>query len=184
MRGACAMFRAALRNIYSAARPGCTLAAGVTPQEAIAPMNPTGQALLVVKALIALLIAAAAPSAKAGCSVYEHRDFLGATLTIDDNQSLAHLGSLNDRVSSIVISPGCLMIAYADPQFSGGDHVQRRPARDPARRLGRPDLLRPLQLPLSKGQARRGVTCRPPCPSAADRAAGMAPHPDCPCCRG
>jgi len=113
------MFRAALRNIYSAARPGCTLAAGVTPQEAIAPMNPTGQALLVVKALIALLIAAAAPSAKAGCSVYEHRDFLGATLTIDDNQSLAHLGSLNDRVSSIVISPGCLMIAYADPQFSG-----------------------------------------------------------------
>jgi len=76
------------------------------------------------KACAALLMgllagAAALTSAKAACSMYEHRQFLGASLTLDDNQVLAHLGSLNDRVSSIVVSPGCLLIAYADPQFAG-----------------------------------------------------------------
>ncbi len=85
-------------------------------------MISTGKATTVAKLAaltpIALLLAAA-PSAEAGCSVYEHRDFLGATLTIENNQALAHLGNLNDRISSIVISPGCLLIAYADPEFAG-----------------------------------------------------------------
>jgi hypothetical protein len=81
-------------------------------------MTPTGLAKLVAFAC-AVLVLVAAHSAEAGCSVFEHRDFLGASLTLDNNQALAHLGDLNDRVSSIVISPGCLLIAYADPQFSG-----------------------------------------------------------------
>jgi hypothetical protein len=69
---------------------------------------------------IALLLAAAvATHAKAACDLYEHREFLGASLTIKDNQAFPHLGSLNDRVSSIIVSPGCLLIAYADPQFAG-----------------------------------------------------------------
>jgi hypothetical protein len=85
-------------------------------------MISTGQSTALAKlagfASTALLLAAT-QSAEAGCSVYEHRDFLGATLTIENNQALAHLGSLNDRISSIVISPGCLLIAYADPEFAG-----------------------------------------------------------------
>ena len=71
------------------------------------------------RASIALFGAALAAHAEAACNLYEHRDFLGASLTIDDNQALAHLGSLNDKVSSIIVSPGCLLVAYADPQFAG-----------------------------------------------------------------
>jgi hypothetical protein len=71
------------------------------------------------RASIVLFGAALAAHAEAACNLYEHRDFLGASLTINDNQSLAHLGSLNDRVSSIIVSPGCLLVAYADPQFAG-----------------------------------------------------------------
>ena len=71
------------------------------------------------RASIALFGAALAAHAEAACNLYEHRDFLGASLTINDNQALAHLGSLNDRVSSIIVYPGCLLVAYADPQFAG-----------------------------------------------------------------
>jgi hypothetical protein len=71
------------------------------------------------RASIALFGAALAAHAEAACNLYEHRDFLGASLTINDNQALAHLGSLNDKVSSIIVSPGCLLVAYADPQFAG-----------------------------------------------------------------
>jgi hypothetical protein len=117
-----AIFSAALWDILRGACSGRIRAAGATREEAIAPMLSTDKSLALVKraalASTALLFAAA-PSAEAGCSVYEDRDFLGATLTIEDNQSLAHLGSLNDRISSIVISPGCLLIAYADPEFAG-----------------------------------------------------------------
>src|SRR5262249_28563948 len=73
-----------------------------------------------LRGAMALLIGSAVASrAVASCSVYEHRDFLGEQLTIADNRSMEHLGSLNDRVSSIVVSPGCLLIAYADPRFAG-----------------------------------------------------------------
>jgi Beta/Gamma crystallin len=71
------------------------------------------------RASVFLFGATLAGHAVAGCDLYEHREFLGASLTIQDNQALAHLGDLNDRVSSIIITSGCLLIAYADPQFAG-----------------------------------------------------------------
>ena len=62
--------------------------------------------------------------------MFEHRAFTGEFLTIDSNRALAQLGALNDRVSSIKVSSQCLLVAYADPQFTGatttfspGEHV-------------------------------------------------------------
>jgi hypothetical protein len=69
---------------------------------------------------IMLLIGlASATGAMASCTVYEHRHFLGESLKVADNGAVEHLGSLNDRVSSMIVSSDCLLIAYADPQFSG-----------------------------------------------------------------
>jgi Beta/Gamma crystallin len=73
-------------------------------------------------AKIVLILAATlcfASVAEANCKLYEHTKFLGQSLTIDDNQALAHLGVLNDRASSIIVAPQCLLVAYADPQFTG-----------------------------------------------------------------
>ncbi len=68
-------------------------------------------------AVAALL--ASAPAAQASCQVFEHRDFGGESLTIDGNRGLAQLGTLNDRISSIKVSAGCLLVAFADAQFAG-----------------------------------------------------------------
>ena len=83
-------------------------------------MKSIGLAEAFVRGGLAIVLHAAfAAPAAATCNLFEHRGFLGESLTIDDNRALAHLGSLNDRVSSIVVSQGCLLIAYADPQFAG-----------------------------------------------------------------
>jgi len=81
---------------------------------------PIGPGTGFLRAGIMLLIGLAlAPGAMASCTVYEHRHFLGESLRVADNGAVEHLGSLNDRVSSMIVSPDCLLIAYADPRFAG-----------------------------------------------------------------
>lgn len=62
---------------------------------------------------------AAASPADADCRMFEHKDFQGESVSLANNQSLNHLGSLNDRVSSIKVDPQCLLVAYADPEYAG-----------------------------------------------------------------
>ena len=93
------------------------------------PLRPEGGAVsqgrwveLGVDRLGAILIVAmiaSASSAEAACLMFEHRDFAGASLTIDGNRGLAQLGTLNDRVSSIKVAAQCLLVAYTDAQFAG-----------------------------------------------------------------
>jgi hypothetical protein len=68
--------------------------------------------------LLSSMLAAATP-AKAECRMFEHKDFQGESVNLANNQSLNHLGSLNDRISSIRVTPQCLLVAYADPEFAG-----------------------------------------------------------------
>ena len=62
---------------------------------------------------------AAASQAEAECRMFEHKEFQGDSVNLPNNQSMNHLGSLNDRVSSIKVSPQCLLVAYAEPEFAG-----------------------------------------------------------------
>lgn len=73
------------------------------------------------KAVAALLCAiSAAPAvAHAQCQLFDHKGFLGDSMTIGANQSRPHLGTLNDRVSSIKVSASCLLVAYADADYQG-----------------------------------------------------------------
>ena len=52
-------------------------------------------------------------------SLFEHKDFLGEVIVLGNNQSLSHLGTLNDRVSSISVAQQCLLVAYADAEYAG-----------------------------------------------------------------
>jgi hypothetical protein len=71
------------------------------------------------KIVLFLVCALSATTAEAACKMYDHRNFLGQSLGIDNNKAMAHLGELNDRVSSIIVEPQCLLVAYAEPQFTG-----------------------------------------------------------------
>ena len=68
--------------------------------------------------LLCFALAAASP-ADAECRMFEHKSFQGDSVSLANNQSMNHLGSLNDRVSSIKVSPQCLLVAYADAEFAG-----------------------------------------------------------------
>jgi Beta/Gamma crystallin len=75
----------------------------------------------VIRAVLAVVCAtfAAAPAGSAACEVFEHKNFTGASIAIERNQSLPGLGTLNDRVSSIKVASQCLMVAYADEGYRG-----------------------------------------------------------------
>ena len=60
--------------------------------------------------ILACAIAAAGPAIGAACEVFEHKNFTGATIAIERNQSLPRLGALNDHVSSIKVGSQCLMV--------------------------------------------------------------------------
>jgi len=75
-----------------------------------------------VRELVVILIGAAmtvASTAHAECRLFEHKSFLGEAVVLNNNQSLDHLGVLNDKVSSIRVSQQCLLVAYADPGYAG-----------------------------------------------------------------
>jgi hypothetical protein len=69
--------------------------------------------------ILACAIFAAAPAMGAACEVFEHKNFAGASIAIDRNQSLPRLGALNDRVSSLKVGSQCLMVAYTDEEYRG-----------------------------------------------------------------
>jgi hypothetical protein len=75
-----------------------------------------------VRRLAFILLASTLPAvsaARAECRLFEHKSFLGGVVVLSNNQSLNHLGALNDRVSSIIVTPQCLLVAYADPEYQG-----------------------------------------------------------------
>src|SRR5436189_557954 len=63
---------------------------------------------------------AAAQALAAPCEVFEHKNFSGPFIAVERNQSLPRLGALNDRVSSIKVGSQCLVVAFADEEYSGG----------------------------------------------------------------
>jgi beta/gamma crystallin len=69
--------------------------------------------------IFVIAILASAARGEAGCQMFEHKGFVGDSVTIDSNRGLAQLGTLNDRVSSIKVSSQCLLVAYADARFAG-----------------------------------------------------------------
>jgi hypothetical protein len=62
---------------------------------------------------------AAVAAVGADCELFEHKDFGGATIGVERNQSLSRLGALNDRVSSVKVGPQCLMVAFAEEGYRG-----------------------------------------------------------------
>ena len=63
---------------------------------------------------------AAAQALAAPCEVFEHKNFSGQFIALERNQSMARLGALNDRASSIKVDPQCLVVAFADEEYRGG----------------------------------------------------------------
>jgi hypothetical protein len=61
----------------------------------------------------------AAQALAAPCEVFEHKNFSGELVAIERNQSLARLGALKDRVSSIKVDPQCLIVAFAEEEYRG-----------------------------------------------------------------
>ena len=75
-----------------------------------------------MRGMVCIVIGAAlatATAANAECRMFEHKDFLGEVIVLGNNQSLSHLGALNDRVSSISVAQQCLLVAYADAEYAG-----------------------------------------------------------------
>ena len=68
------------------------------------------------------IVSCAATVAHAGdqCIVYENRNFDGHALALDVNQSLPVLrASLDNKISSVRVQPGCILVGFADANFKG-----------------------------------------------------------------
>ena len=75
--------------------------------------------LIVVNLALTTFLFVAAPAARAECQLYEHQAFSGMSMAITDAVGRSDLGELNDKISSIKVSPQCLLVAFADPGFKG-----------------------------------------------------------------
>ena len=65
-------------------------------------------------------IRAAAAHAGDHCIVYENKNFDGVTLGLNMNQSVPALPeSIDNKISSIRVRQGCILVAFADTNFKG-----------------------------------------------------------------
>src|SRR5580704_15239624 len=54
------------------------------------------------------------------CIVYENNNFEGLALALNMNQSMPALGaSIDNRISSVRVRPGCILVGFADANFKG-----------------------------------------------------------------
>ena len=76
---------------------------------------------LLVRSVIAIFCCSASV-AHAGdqCIVYENGNFDGTVLALDINQYLPALGAtIDNKISSVRVRPGCILVAFADTNFKG-----------------------------------------------------------------
>jgi len=60
--------------------------------------------------------------ARAGdrCIAYENSNFDGLALALNTNQSMPALeASIDNKISSVRVHPGCILVAFADANFKG-----------------------------------------------------------------
>ena len=54
------------------------------------------------------------------CIVYENGNFDGVTLALSMNQFLPALAAnIDNRISSVRVRPGCILVGFADANFKG-----------------------------------------------------------------
>lgn len=74
--------------------------------------------------LMVSFTAAAAAGGASGCTAYEHQNFAGEKLALEPNKPLPALPkTMDDRISSVRVPRGCLLVGYADPQFKGASQT-------------------------------------------------------------
>ena len=65
-----------------------------------------------------------------GCLAYEHRDYKGATFTVDATKTYSYVGTRwNDRISSIICEVYCTITVWEHRDYQGaartfGDHTK------------------------------------------------------------
>jgi hypothetical protein len=72
--------------------------------------------------LVIAMFSCSATAAHAGdqCIVYENKNFAGVTLALNMNQFLPALGaSIDNKISSVRVRSGCILVAFADVSFKG-----------------------------------------------------------------
>jgi hypothetical protein len=70
--------------------------------------------------VLAFLLLATAAQAGEACTAYENKSFAGERLALERNTSMPVLPkAMDDRISSVHVAPGCLLVGYADPKFKG-----------------------------------------------------------------
>jgi len=74
--------------------------------------------------LIVTLLATAPAHAGQDCALFEHPNFDGASVSVAPNQSIAALASnLDNKVSSVRVARGCILVGYPDPSFKGASET-------------------------------------------------------------
>jgi len=80
------------------------------------------RSILALAISLAMSSFASAASARTCATLYEHINFGGDSREVGDGVNTAWIGDLwNDQVSSIEVSPGCVLNAYEHINF-GGSH--------------------------------------------------------------
>ena len=72
--------------------------------------------------LAILILCCSMTAAHAGdnCIVYENKNFNGVTLALKMNQSMPALAeSIDNKISSVRVRPGCILVGFADANFKG-----------------------------------------------------------------
>ena len=58
------------------------------------------------------------------CIVYENKNFQGVTLALKMNHSVPALSaSIDDKISSVRVRPGCILVGFADANFKGASQT-------------------------------------------------------------
>ena len=76
---------------------------------------------LLTRSVIAIFCCSASV-AHAGdqCIVYENGNFNGTVLALDMNQDVPALAAtIDNKISSVRVRPGCILVAFADANFKG-----------------------------------------------------------------
>jgi hypothetical protein len=78
--------------------------------------------------LVALgVVGTAAPAQARLCAtVWQHRDFAGDWMQIQDGANLTNLDDWNDRISSVSVEGGCKLAVFQHPWHGGNSEEFRR----------------------------------------------------------
>jgi hypothetical protein len=66
-----------------------------------------------------LALSVTAGAAMADCWLFEEKNFGGQSMQIKDNQVASQLGELDNKTSSVKVTPQCILIGYDLPGLAG-----------------------------------------------------------------